>query len=320
MISGRFAGVVAAVAALILPGTASAIPAVAAETSGLIDGTFLLPPDCGRTFDVGMTVSCNRISASGARFGARARADTAGRLRGEALAQHDAAAARTFGAAGASWTDRVEFKPFATPVTGVIWLRMNGIQAATTNGDGSAPAARTTAIMRLMIYRDDSFTPAGSDEVILRRVLTDFGPFETHRLGQERKIRGVSGGFTEVPVDPLQTTFDLAFEFEIDPGLSRIWFNWRFNAIAEMISGYMGFSFVRYFTTASILGFQFVDPTGKDITSEADPVFPSGQPYPVGRPDLDVPAPASAAVLAAALGLLGGLLRRRSQAADQTRA
>lgn len=200
------------------------------------------------------------------------------------------------------------------PVTGIIYTRLRGTQAASTNGDGTALAATTGTTMRLRIWRDGNMVdPAATDEETLQRQLTDSGIFQNHFLGRERITRGVSGGFSSAPISPAITTFWLAFAFEIEPGVSSILFNWQFATSAQIQPGWSGWASTSYFSTASLLGFQFLDASGRDVTAAANPVFPSGQDYPLGRPPgFGVPTPASLAVLGLGVALLA-VVRRRAR-------
>jgi hypothetical protein len=309
--TGRVTGLLTGAAALVAGAPMALAQSAAVGAGGAIDGTTIPSATCAQTFVVGVTVTCARTGPDGAFFEGSGRGDAGGFLRGDAYAEHDGAATLTIASVSASWLDSVTFTPFAVPVTGFIYTRLRGTQAASTDGDGTV-AAITNTIMRLRIWRDGDFVdPAATDEETLVRQLVDGGIFQSHSLGRERITRGVSGGFTSTPISPAITTYWLAFAFEIEPGVSSIVFNWQFATNALVQAGWNGWASTSYFSTASLLGFQFVDASGRDVTAAANPVFPSGQDYPLGKPPgFGVPTPASLGVLGLGVALLAAVRRR----------
>lgn len=308
---GSVTGIRAISAALLLAGAgpALAVVNVAATTSGSIGGSAVPSAACGQVFVTNVQVGCTRTGPADARFTVLAKAEDGGRLRGSTFATHAGAADDTLGSASASSTETVTFAELAGAVRVRIRLRLTGTQSVSTDSDGSMEGGSTTSFIRLGVRRDGSFDPAAFDEIVLVRSLRDFGTYELHTLGTQRTVRGVSS-FGEISVAPGLRRFDPVLDFRLDAGATSFAWNWQFATNSRIESGFAGTAQTNYFNTAAILGLEFLDEDGADISNAIGVRFESGARYPLGG--AAVPEPASWVLMIAGFGLAGAMLRRRN--------
>ena len=299
--------------ALLLAGAGPALAAtsVAATTSGNIGGGFVSSAACGQAFEPDVVVGCTRTGPSGASFTVRAKAESSGKLRGRTFATHSAAADDTLASSGASSTETVSFSELAGPVRVRIRLHLSGTQSASTDSVGELGAS-TFSVIRLGVRRDGSFDPVEFDEVALVRGLRDFGTFEQNSLGTQQTVRGVSS-FSEVAVAPGLRRFNPVLDFWMDPGATSFDWSWQFVTSSRIESGFSGTARTNYFNTASILGLEFLDADGADISNSLGVTFASGTRYALGASP--VPEPGSWVLMISGFGLAGFALRRRRRMA-----
>ncbi|MGL6042414.1 MAG: PEPxxWA-CTERM sorting domain-containing protein [Sandaracinobacteroides sp.] len=286
---------------------ALAATGVAATTSGDIGGLAVTSAACGQAFVPDLTVGCTRTGPSAARITVRARAEADSRLRGSTFATHAAAATDTLGSASASSTDTVSFGELAGPVSVSIRLRLTGTQSASTDAVGELGAS-TSSFIRLGVRRDGSMAPGEFDEIVLVRSLRDFGTFEVNELNTQRTVRGVSS-FESMAVSPTASRFNPVLTFDLAAGATSFEWFWQFATSSRIETGFSGTARTRYFNTASILGLEFRDADGVDVSDSLGVSFASGINYPLGAPA--VPEPSSWALMIAGFGLAGAALRRR---------
>ncbi len=281
-------------------------------TSGVIDGVTISP--CSATSAINVTISCIREGVAGNFFQAFARAEPKGLMRGQAFAKGlGTQTTDTIGTAGGAWREQILFTPLVEPVFARFLIQMSGFQATSFVGSGRIGAA-TAAFMQMGVYRGGLSTdPSVLDEVALVRALDDVGTAQLHSLGQETRVRGVSSGFSSRPVSASDTVFTFDLTAELDPGLDRLDFVWRFAANAYVAAGAEGFAFTDYRGTFRILDIRFEDRAGRNIGHLLDIRFPSGNRWPLSL----VPEPGTWALLIAGFGLTGVALRRRRPAVDR---
>jgi hypothetical protein len=276
---------------------------VAATATGSFGGVPATAAGCGTVTTLGTPVSCDEATSAGS-VHASARADFGGRLRGETLVTQTAAGSGTLASAGASFSlANVSYRTLLDDITVRVRLRLDGTQSVSydaTTSDGTA-AVQAITFIRYGIRRDGSFEAADFDELLVRRALLDFGPYEQAFTGVQKTVRGVEGVFDEV------SGFIGApdFEFELLAGSSFFDFNFQFATNAFVRAGVVGSASTDYFRTASIEGFQVFDRAGRDVTASSDIRFTPGEFYGA------VPEPTSLALAGCALGLLARQRRSR---------
>lgn len=304
-------------------GAATAQLSVAVGASGFIDGMLVQPSDCGQAFEVGTLVLCNRSGADGAQFSSAALAQPGGNLLGAAFARHDGAASGTIGSASASWTERVSFATLTRPVVVRQWLDITGTQGTTAlSGDGSEIVAEAVTFIRMNVHRDGDFSdPTQFDELLFARYHIDRGAGNVDMYtGIQRTRRGTTLPIETVPGYPTSPPL----VFTLDAGSSFYDFSWNFASNAGVRPGQSGEAWTRYERPAapgmaplfdgwfggSLIGLQFIDEDGNDITASLNVVFASGASYPLGPP---IPEPGTWGLMALGLSLLGWRLRRRGR-------
>ncbi|WP_448586984.1 PEPxxWA-CTERM sorting domain-containing protein [Thermaurantiacus sp.] len=295
----------------LLVGLAIAGPSMATgyfgTVSGVIDGMMVVP--CDGTAELNATIACVRAGTAGNFFQAVARAEPSGVMRAQAFVRgFGDQTTPTIGTATGAWTERMLFDPLPETVFMTFTIQMSGNQSTAFAGSGGIGAS-TAAFMQMGVYRGgQSLDPTVLDEVALVRSLDDYGTFQTHTLGKEVRVRGVSGGFGSTPVSPSDTVFPFELTVELDPGLERLDWIWRFAANAFVAAGADAFAFTDYSGTFRILDITARNAGGRNITHRLNIRFPSGQIYPLSL----VPEPQAWAMLIAGFGLVGLACRRRA--------
>jgi hypothetical protein len=104
--------------------------------------------------------------------------------------------------------------------------------------------------------------------------------------------------------------FTPVLDFWLDPGTSSFDWFWQFATNSRVESGFTGTARTNYFSTATILGLEFLDADGVDISDTLGVSFASGASYPLGA--APIPEPGSWALMVAGFGLAGVALRRRT--------
>jgi hypothetical protein len=281
---------------------------VAATTGGSVGGAAVTSADCGQSFVPGVTVGCTKTGPSDAQIIVRARAEADARLRGRTFAKHDGATNDTLATASASSTETVSFSELTVPVRARIRLRLTGTQSTSTDAVGELGAS-TQSFIRLGVRRNGSLAASDFDEIVLVRSQLDYGTFETNSVGTQRTMRGVES-FSSVDVAPDLSRFAPVLEFWLDPGTSSFDWFWQFATNSRIESGLSGTARTQYFNTAAILGLEFLDADGMDVSDRLGVTFASGASYPLGTPA--IPEPSSWALMIAGFGLAGFALRRRA--------